>query len=460
MNPLYLEALADFIVDTKWKSLPAEVIRAVKRVFIDALGANMRGSEEPENARLSDFFMSMSGVTRRSTLLREDFPLADYLTAAFVNGTQACSVELDDGYRHAMAHASAYVMSGVMALSEELDTSAVEMLTAHVIGYEIASRGSMAARVPKFVINQHGVMSSIGTAAAACKLRHYDKATTMEVLRIAASFAHVTSYAALLQGATVRNLWVGSGNRDGLLAAEFAKMGFLGMPDGIRVTFERATAEFDESRLTDDLGVRFCITENYHKQYACCGNFDASVEATLSLVKENAINPRDIERILVQIYSPYHTLDEGRPRNALAAKFSLRYCVAAAAVCGTVGHDVFASSKLADPSILALIDRTQLREDSQLAANLPVVRPARVTIRLSNGREFVRLVEDTRGHYENPFSDGELEAKFAGLAGRYMTEEGVNAVLRCIKDAERTSSVRMITGAMRKNARKSSSANL
>jgi len=115
---------------------------------------------------------------------------------------------------------------------------------------------------------------------------------------------------------------------------------------------------------------------------------------------------------------------------------------------------------LADPSILALVDRTQLREDSQLAANLPVVRPARVTIRLSNGREFVRLVEDTRGHYENPFSDGELEAKFAGLAGRYMTEEGVNAVLRCIKDAERTSSVRMITGAMRKNARKSSSANL
>ncbi len=449
----YLDPLARFIVSTKWDSLPAKVQNAVRRVFMDALGANLRGSEEPENMKLGESYSQMSGPARNATLLRAGFPQVDYLTAAFVNGTQSCSVELDDGYRHAMAHSSAYVMSGVLALSEELEAPVTEMLTAHVVGYEIASRGSLAARVPKFLINQHGVMSALGTSAAACKLKHYDVETTKEALRIAASFAHVTSYAALLQGATIRNLWVGAGNRDGLLAAEFARMGYLGLPDAIRVTFEMARAEFDESKLTDDLGVTYCITENYHKQYACCGNFDASIEATLGLVREHKIRPQEIEGILVEIYSPYHTLAEARPRNSLAAKFSLRYSVAAAAVCGNASHETFAPDKLNDPFILSVVDKTELREDASLAAKLPVIRPARVTIRLKNGRELVNQVEDPRGHYENPFSDEELEAKFCSLAERYITENGVKVLLNYLKIPEKVGSVRNLTGAMRRNVR-------
>ncbi|MBI4503984.1 MAG: MmgE/PrpD family protein [Chloroflexi bacterium] len=181
----------------------------------------------------------------------------------------------------------------------------------------------------------------LGSAAAACVLKRHDAATTRETLRIAASFAHITSYDVLREGATVRNLWTGAGARDGLLAAELAPMGYLGLPDAIRVTIERALPTFDAELFVKDLGTVYCVTRNYHKQYARNGNFDASVEATLRLVAEHGLTPQRIERILVDIYAPYHTLDVTRPRNALAAKFSLRYAVAAAAVQGHADHEAF-----------------------------------------------------------------------------------------------------------------------
>ena len=66
MAQLYLDRLAHLIVNTNWDSLPAKVQHAVRRVFMDALGANLRGSEEPENMRLGDFYEQMSGSARNA----------------------------------------------------------------------------------------------------------------------------------------------------------------------------------------------------------------------------------------------------------------------------------------------------------------------------------------------------------------------------------------------------------
>jgi 2-methylcitrate dehydratase PrpD len=195
------------------------------------------------------------------------------------------------------------------------------------------------------------------------------------------------------------------------------------------------------------------VTQNYHKQYACNGNFDASIESTLRLVNENSLRPENIRRIRVDIYAPYHTLNKARPRNTLGAKFSLSYAVAAAAVFRHANHEAFSADAMANPEVLRLSAVTELREDPELAARLPVIRSARVTMELADGRVLSQFTENPRGHFANPFTDEELAQKFDRLSGRYLTSGGVERVRNMVLSMETLGSARELTDGMRANAK-------
>ena len=453
MDKSYVDVLVDFLVGLKAKDLPAPVMQAGKTVFMDVLGANMRGSEEPENVKLAQFAMQNSlGGRATSTLLRAGFPLVDEQSAALVNGTQAPSVELDDGYRLATAHSGAYVMSGTLALGEALGKSGTEMLAAFVLGYEVASRGAAALRAPKFLVLAHGYFSTLGTAVAAAKLKGFNHAQFRETINIAASLGHLAAYRVIVEGATVRNYWTGAGARDGIQATNLVEWGYAGLPDGMATSYS-LLAPFEPERMIAELGKTYCVTQNYHKQYACNGNFDASIESTLRLVKEHSLRPEDIRHIRVDIYAPYHTLNRARPRNTLGAKFSLCYTVAATAVYRHAKHEAFTAEAMANPEVMRLSEATELREDPALAARLPRIRSARVTMKLADGREVSDYTDNPRGHFENPFTAQELAQKFDGLAGRYLTKDGVERVRNMVLGMEKLGSVRELTDAMRAGAK-------
>lgn len=449
MSASYLDVLIDFLVGVQPKDLPAPVIHAAKRVFMDVLGANMRGSEEPENVQLARFAMKKSlGGQGTSTLLRAGFPLVDTHSAALVNGTQAPSVELDDGYRFATAHSGAYVMPGTLALGEALGKSGPEMLTAFVLGYEVASRGAAALKTPKFRTIGHGIFATLGTAVAAAKLKGFGPDKFRETINIAASLGHLASYRVLPEGATIRNFLTGAGARDGILATDLVEWGFTGLPDGMVTSYE-LLAPFETERMTAELGQVYCITQNYHKQYACNGNFDAAIESTLRLVNGNSLAPEDIRRIRVDIYAPYQTLNVVKPRNPLQAKFSLCYAVAATAVYRHANHEAFTREALRNPAVLRLSEATELCDDAALAAQVPRIRPTRITMELASGRVISDLTENPRGHFENPFTDEELMQKFDALAGRYLNQEGVKRVRSLVWDMENLRSARELTDTMR-----------
>jgi len=451
MDASYLDRFVDFVCATRWEDIPPEVAHVSRRVLLDNLGAIMRGSEEPENVRLARLVRRDPGSGPAATLLGAGFARTEPAIAALVNGVQACSVELDDGYRFATAHAGANVLPGTLAAAEALGSSGRDLLLALILGYEATSRAAAALRTPKFVTIGHGLFSALGTAVAVAKLKGYARPQMREALNLSASLGHIASYRVLMAGANVRNFWNGAGARDGILATELVECGYLGLPDGPATSYG-LLGPFEPARMVDGLGAPFCIAQNYHKQYACNGNFDASIESTLRLVCTHGVRPQDIRRITVDIYAPYHTLDVARPRSTLGAKFSLRYAVAAAAVLGHARHEAFTAEALANPDIQRVTDATTLREDAELAKRIPTVRPARVTIELADGRTVSDLTEDPRGHFGNPFTDTELAEKFATLAGRYMSRDGVAQVAGMAMAADRLGSTTELTEAMRRNA--------
>ncbi|MBI4506512.1 MAG: MmgE/PrpD family protein [Chloroflexi bacterium] len=449
----YLEKLAGFVADTHYADLSPEVQRQAAVVFMDVLGATTSGGLEVENARLAAF-MRARAAGGNATILQPGFPRADYLAAAFVNGTQGPAVELDDGYRHATAHSGVYVLPGALALAEHRGSSGGDLLTALVLGYEVASRFALACRPPKFVIMPHGVFAVAGAAAAAAKLKGYDAERTRRTLDLSASFAHLAAYGAIWEGATVRNVWTGCAARDGILAAELLDLGYWGLNDGPGQSYRlMGAASYDPELVTKDLGDPYCIMQNYHKQYACNGNFDATIEAIKSLMAELRPRPEDIRDVQIDIYHPYETMDEPQPRNPLGAKFSLVYTAAATIIYGTAGREAFTAEAVANPVVQALASRVRAVRDDALAARLPLIRPARVTFTLADGRTASKLVENTRGHYQNPFTTDELKAKFQHLMAPVIGEAHLAEVCEAALAVADLRDVRELTDLLRARAR-------
>src|SRR5207248_298128 len=73
-------------------------------------------------------------------------------------------------------------------------------------------------------------------------------------------------------------------------------------------------------------------------------------------------------------------------------------------------------SALADPAIAALRHRVQISEDSAMSAVAPRLRPARVTVTLTDGRQATHSRDSHRGDFSEPFAESELRTKFRELA--------------------------------------------
>ena len=89
------------------------------------------------------------------------------------------------------------------------------------------------------------------------------------------------------------------------------------------------------------------------------------------------------------------------PPNYFASKYSLPHAAATMAVRGGAGYS--RSSTIAavhDPAIAALRHRVTVAEDPAMSAVAPRLRPARVTVILSDGRSVTHACESHRGDFQ------------------------------------------------------------
>ena len=119
---------------------------------------------------------------------------------------------------------------------------------------------------------------------------------------------------------------------------------------------------------------------------------------------------------------------EPNPVNYFAAKYSLPHAAAALVLRGNTGYHAFTEDVVRDPAIAAFRQRITVREDPDLNAHVPRLKPARVTVTFSDGRQVTRLRESARGDYQDPYGEGEVRSKFRELAGLVLSPAGVARV--------------------------------
>ena len=445
MEPV-LAALARFVAGASADAIPAPARDRAALIVADTIGVILGGSREPEAERLR------AGADRSAgpaTVIGKGFGRAESWWAIVANGLAGTMLELDEGNRFARGHPGIHVLPAALAEAERLDRSGDALLTAFVLGYDVAARLGGAAPV-RPGMHMHGVHGAVGAAAAVARLRELDVDATARTLGVAAGLTLGTSWRTALGGATVRNAYAGVAGANGWLAADLAVAGITPLPDMLTESFGRISGTgLDAGAALEALGARFEVTRNYFKRYACCRYNHPAVEALEELLAVAPIPPDRIAAIRVATSALGATMSDRDPVGALGAKFSIPYSLAVRLVRGDCGAEAFREPALSDPRVRALARLVEVTEDPALTALVPDKRPARVEIRLTDGRVHARQVDTPAGEFDRPYPEALLREKFIALASDDLSATGAAAAWDSVRHVGERKSVRELTDGLR-----------
>ena len=443
----HIEQLSQFVADTQWHDLPDRVQRQAKLVFFDTFGVILAGSVRPEVVKLREQMASTAGTG--ATLYAQGFGSTDPRTAALLNGIAGRAIELCEGMRLISGQAGIQVLPGILALAEHDDRSGRDLLTALALGYDVAGRLGHAFK-PRPLAHQNGQASLLAAAAAGARLRGMNAREISASMRIATTLVLTPSYTNAVAGATALNVAGGMSGFGGALAPELARAGFEAQGDAIEEALANLVGDgFDASKVTEGLGTRWHITENYFRLYASCNPIHPALDALQTLLRQEKPRAEDIERIDVATYRFASVMKNPDPPNFFASKYSLPHVAAVMIVRGGAGHSLVNDDAVSDPAITALRHRIHVTEDQAMSAVAPKLRPARVTITLKDGRSVTHEGESHRGDFTQPFDESELREKFRELAGHVLEKEKVARLEELVWRAEEWTSVRELGTSLR-----------
>jgi 2-methylcitrate dehydratase PrpD len=446
-----IEELAQFVAATGWQDVPEPVRRHAKLTLLDTLGVILAGSERPELRQLRERLTLTAGTG--ATVYARGWPIQDPRTAALLNGIAGRSIELCEGLRLVSGQAALQVLPGVLAVGEQAGSSGREILAAFVLGYDVAGRLA-SGFTPRPLAHQNGQVSLLAAAAAGARLRGLDAAGISRAMRIATVLVLTPSYTNAVAGATTLNVAGGMSGYAAALAPELALAGFEAQPDAIEEALSQLVGGgFDAAHVANELGTSWHITRNYFRLYACCNPVHPALDCLAAALAELRPQPEQVDRIEVATYRFASVMRNPDPPNYFASKYSLPHAAAAMVVRGGAGFAELDDTALADPVIAALRHRVHIAEEPAMTALAPKLRPARVTVTLTDGRQATHARDSHRGDFSEPFTEAELRAKFRELAGTVLTSEGAIRVEAAVDRCEEWTSLAELTDLFRRYGR-------
>ena len=445
-----IEKLAQFVAETQWEDIPRAVQSHARLVLLDTFGVILAGAEQPEVRRLQEGLKASAGTG--ATVFTRGWPTTDAGRAALLNGIAGRSIELCEGHVDVSSQAAVQIVPGVLAVGESSRSSGREMLTALIVGYDLAIRvGAATTRRP--LAHPLGQAGLLGAIAAGARLRGLNAADTSTAVRIGANLMVTGSYANVVAGATTLNLAGGMSGLAASLAPELAIAGFRAQDNAIEESMSSLVGDgFDPSGLLDELGTRWEIARNHFRLRACCNPIYPALDALEDALATLRPKPDEIERIDVATYRFAAGMRNPDPPTYFGSKYSLPHAAAALVVKGHLGYESFTEAVLHDPAVAALRHRVHLTEDPEMSAALPRLKPARVTLTLKDGRQTTHTVQNDR-RAGQPCKESEIREKFRALAGLVLTREGVESVEEAIDHCEHWTNVDPLMDPLRRYGR-------
>lgn len=430
-EPLTMQ-LAKFAVELHTNDIPSATLTAARRALIDTVGCGLRGSvTHPAQSAMralcdptsSGGFLCFDGTKTQSAY-----------QAAYVNGTAAHSIELDDTDAQGLTHPGVVVIPATLATAQSLPgTLWQDLLAAIAIGYDVA------VRLARWVNPEHrmrgfhttATITSLGAVAAVARLRRLPAEVCASAMGIALSNA-AGSFEFITAGSNLKRLHAGKASASAIQACDLAESGIEGPMTALegRYGFFRTSVSENLQPLDlSGLGINFLIKEVGTKRHACCRFCHTAIDVAVDLFNQGVRIDTSAE-ITVKVSSLcYSQTGDHRPMNELQRQFSTPYGVALALLTGT--------TKLSDYQEAPNREALRLAKHLILAVEESIPhdsRRASIKVRMHDTCHQHSL-DTPYGESHSPFTDDEIRNKFFDLTQSIGSARELDAFYETLKNA-------------------------
>lgn len=447
MSDTPAQALARFVVATRFEDLPPELVARTKRHVLDTLGCALAGAAAA--ATRAVLGVLRADASRGDAIVWGTPQTGNLRDAAFANGVAAHALELDDS--GGCDHSGAVVLPAALAVLHRAGrpVSGRELITAVVLGYDVARRvlEACGGYSPHNGRGWHSTATCgpFGAAAAACRLMGLDECATAHALGHAASFGGGL-WAFIHDAAQTKRLHAGRAAEGGLTAALMAEAGLSGPArvfDDVWGGFFNAFAPEtrDPDALLADLGRVWKLMRCSIKPHAACRSTHATVDAVLHLMRGHAGLAAATRRIEVRASRFVADMCGGRDLSTLAAaQMSLPFAVAAAWRFGDAALERYRADRRSAPALAEAMQRVELAVDPALAD----LEEPTVTVHADGIAPLSHHVPVALGAPANPLADDALVAKYHDLAALALERPAAEALAARVFDLERLQDARTL----------------
>jgi len=436
---------ADFVVNTRYDDLEAEVIHQAKKLILDLMGVSLAGYQLMEFPRMVVSYMADLGGRPEATIIhtKKKFPAVN---AALANAACAHALDMDDGHRFAALHPGTVVIPAAIAAAELSQANTKKLIAGIVVGYEVMIRIGMAITPSSLNRGFHitGITGPFGAAAAAAKIMGLNHEETIDAFGIAGlQQSGLIQVNHEVEGAMVKPINPAKAAMSGLLSSILAEKGAKGplhIFEGEDGYLKAVADEVDTNLLTCNLGREFEILNVYLKLHAACRHAHASMDAALEAFSESHIDPSEIKEISIEIYpAAIRLAGITNATTPSAGRFSIPFSVALALIKQDAGADQYSEENVRDQSIKGLAGKVHLSVGSKWERLYPEKRGATVNITDANNKTWSAEVELAKGEPENPASWEEIYNKFYTNATLLISEKDAKKLGDTIMNLEQSS---------------------
>lgn len=408
---------AQFVAGLRASDVPKGADGIVALGFRDCIAVAFAGWD----AGSTRIAMSLTQANETTTPLSARCVSAGDL--GLVLGTAAHALDFDD--TALSGHPSAVLVPAILAAARVHGADGEAMLAAYIAGYEIWAELVFRDPDPLHAKGWHpsATIGTLAAAAAVSRLRAFSADLTLNALGVAASMASgiVANF-----GTMTKPVQLGLAVRNGLLACDFAEAGLSAAADALEHDKGLLAALSPHGRAdrTSDarLGLDWRILQHglNVKLYPVCYSAHRAIDAARALKTAHNLDADAIAQVDVEIgLTQATTLRNAQPKNALDAKFSAEFAMAAAFIAGGCGLAEVSDQFVAREAVQQFMTRVRIRPIDERSPEEPAHSPFdRVSVILRDGRRLVSpQIAFPRGHFRNPAPDSEVRAKFKGCVG-------------------------------------------
>ena len=445
--PTIAQQMSSWTVALHYSRLPEEVTHLAKRMIIDTIGCAL-GGYASEPSKIARDLAGMVSSSQPCTLIGSGQTSSPDL-ATFANGVMIRYLDYNDGYTSQESGHPSDSIAAVLSATEMAGLGGRRAITATVAAYEAFCRLGDAATL-RYRGYDHVTNGCIASVLGATRSLGLDEEQTHQALNLG-----IAPNIALGQTrGGVLSHWKGcayaNASRNAVFATMLAQRGMTG-PEPIfegEHGFFRAVTQDPYTLETFGGGdVPYKITECSIKRFPLGQYSQTVVQAALEArEKMPAVAVEDIAEVNIRTMQKAIDImagDEEKwdPKSRETADHSMPYTTAVALTYGQVHQSHFDEQYYRSPQLLDLTRRVKVAGSAEADRRAPEAMLCELEVTTRSGERYSAEVPYHRGHYKNPMSDAEVEAKFRSLAQDLLSPSQIDALLEKLWNLEQVEDI-------------------